>query len=340
MSTTQSNGGSGCCLGRLILIGALVWGAHWLWEHKHDELLELKNRAQEKAAAIVTSDGDRTDDSADAMMETGFQAGGAETRETGANQRSDVSPATASAWRHADNWTRAKAEHVADLTDADIRIIENWNSQKPIVVRRVGEIKEKLGKIIAFSPAYSYDKSSLAKLQSTIATVERCIAIGDPLRLEETVPAMTANAKAFFSSVKWRAGVPHPRAPHVHSGRAVESWEPDSGYIYASNRDDDLTVFYRGHPYRCPRCQGHGIFVQVLRCPTCQGQGRVPNPVIQGGRIVCTVLEMYNGFSRHPHYVSLPQLTDPGMVCGTCHGHGSIKQQIICTDCEKGTVWR
>ena len=344
---------SGCrsgCLWFLLLAGGLAYGGHWLWKNRRDDVLEW----QEKIAAWASSMRGENRDSGGSIPTplASFPVSDPAFREND-DDASGLVPSTFRAspetpaprrrgddwWKKGENWTRTKMEDYDRLTDADKELILSWDDRKPEWVQMVGTVRKRLGRITS-APAYDYDRKGLERVQEDVEVLTHCLEIGDPLRLADRLPAMKSHARAFLTSVRWRAGIAHPTAPHVHSGAKENSWEPDDGYVFASASDNNLSVIYRGHAYRCGRCNGSGMVAEMIRCPKCRGEGKVPNPLVQGVNTASAAIELFNAFSKNPKPIRTQQLDDPGITCDVCGGHGSIRQEHACPDCENGTVWR
>lgn len=253
--------------------------------------------------------------------------------------RSAPSPGRQS-WMASDNWTRAKAdEDIDSLTPDDVAAIESWDSDK----RRAQELYDRIRATVSSVtsvPAYSCNARRLEELRKALDDLGECIERDDPLRLAYDVNGrLGAAANAWTASVQWRAGVPHPTAPHVHSGGSRNSWEPDDGYVFADNAAESLSVVYKGHPFRCNACDGRGYVRQTAICPGCQGRGRVPNPIAQTANTAITVLNLANALSKHPRPMP-SQMHDPGITCSQCGGSRKIAQTVDCARCDGGTIWR
>jgi len=243
-------------------------------------------------------------------------------------------------WMKAPNWTRAKARNIDDLTEKDREAIYNWADDKESLRDRLDAFNDTFREISS-QPAYQYDKSKLDEARRLADAIQRCIDANDPLRIVYSLQTPFESAfRDFSASVVWRQGVRHPTAPHIHSGRSRDSWEPDDGYIFANASSGDLSVIYKGHAYRCSRCKGSGSIVQSVTCPRCQGTGRIPNPIVQGANIVSGFAELADSFSKHPGQHRARQINDAGLVCPQCNGHRNLQQTVACPDCENGTVWR
>lgn len=244
-------------------------------------------------------------------------------------------------WQRAPNWTRAKAKHIDDLTEEDREAIYNWADDKESLREMLASCQDTFREISS-QPAYQYDSAKLSESRRLAEAIQRCIDNNDPLRIVYQLRSpFESSFRAFTASVVWRQGVRHPTAPHVHSGNAKDSWEPDDGYVFASSASGDLSVVYRGHAYRCSRCKGSGSVVQEITCPRCQGKGRIPNPLVQGANLVSGFAELADSFSSHSRRShSSQQINDPGLVCPQCRGNRTLRQTVECPDCENGTVWR
>lgn len=321
--TPRRNRRKGCLLRFVVFVGLSFWGASWAWNNRRDVVLDWRCRAEgwyetlrEKIATSVPE---------------GPSATGAEEPVRHAAGTPD--------WQRSDNWTRAKAANIDDLTEEDVALIERWDGDKAEMARMLSETRANMERY-ASGAAYSFDGRKLAALRRDLDVADHCVSVGDPLRLADRLPALEADARAFMATVRWRQGVSHPTAPHVHSGSRIDTWEPDDGYVFSTGVDGDLSVTYRGHAYRCTRCKGTGSVVRTLSCPQCHGKGVVPNPYVQAGNTAISMLQIANSFSKRPKPMRVNQLRDTGMTCQTCGGHGKIEQAERCPDCTGGTVWR
>lgn len=339
---------SGCrsgCLWCLVLAGGLAYGGHWLWKNRRDDVLKWKDKAVAWCLELLQNTGDGGGSNAAPPPVRAFQW---VENDAPQHPRFASLPAPenlslrnngAEWWKKGENWTRTKMEDYDQLTEADKELILSWDERKPEMARMIGTVRERLVRI-ASAPAYAYDRKGFEWVQEDVEVLAHCLDIGDPLRLADRLPAMQSHVRAFMSSVRWRVGISHPTAPHVHSGAKENSWEPDDGYVFTSSSDNNLSVIYRGHAYRCGRCNGSGTVAEMIRCPKCQGKGKVPNPLVQGANFASAALEIANAFSKHPKPVRTQQINDPGIRCDVCGGHGTIRQAQACPDCENGTVWR
>lgn len=331
---SQGRGFLGGWLLGVAVTGGLAYGGHWLWENRRADVMEWKEQGVEWVSSLAAK--------AKPGGEAAVPTSGAE--EAPEKWKAPPSAKGGAWWKKGANWTRTKMEgDEGSLTEAETKLILSWDERKPEMARKIWALQESMAKKTS-SPAYAYDRNALAQLQGDVEVLTQCLEIGDPLRLADRLPETARHERAFLSSVRWKADIAHPTAPHVHSGAKENSWEPDDGYVFTSASQNDLTVTYRGHAHRCGRCNGSGSVAEMVRCPQCQGKGRVPNPIVQAGNTIThaanTVNQVLSLFSGEPAPPPGRQMDDPGMRCDVCNGHGSIRQEQTCPDCENGTVWR
>lgn len=327
-----SAGRAGRWLLGLAVIGGLGGGGYWLWENRYDDVVAWKERGTEWVSSL-------------ASKAKGWLASVSLPSDAEKGAGTEFPGTKGDAWwKKGENWTRTKAANFDSLSDADNELILSWDERKPEIARILETVRETVAQITS-APAYSYDRKALARVQEDVEIMTRCLEIGDPLRLDDRQPSMENHVRAFMSGVHWRVGIPHPTAPHVHSGAKENSWEPDDGYVWSSpaQGDGNLAVSYRGHAHRCGRCNGTGTIIEPASCPKCQGKGRIPNPVVQAGNTIShaanTVNQVLSIFTGEPPPPA-QQVDDPGIRCNQCNGHGTVRLEQACPDCENGTVWR